>query len=80
MTTFKQHLLAMDKEQLISMIGEYENAINWFTTCFNCATLMDKNHEQYIKLGQIRKLLWDTKKEGGDTVQVWKIEKLIGEI
>lgn len=30
--------------------AELENALTWETTCLNCASLLDKNYEQYVKL------------------------------
>lgn len=31
---------------------EYENCITWDTTCKNCAKLMDKNYEEYVRAEQ----------------------------
>lgn len=38
---------------------ELEHAINWDTSCLNCASLLDKNYEQYVKLDKVRAVLGD---------------------
>lgn len=77
MIDFRQHLLAKSKEELVEMIGEYENALTWDTTCIRCSTLLDNNYEQYVKLQLVQELIDSVKREGGDTAPLWKIERAL---
>ena len=44
---------------LLDAYEELNNALCWDTTCLNCASLLDKNYEQYVKLDKIRAVLQD---------------------
>lgn len=42
---------------VLAAYDELNQAINWDTSCLNCASLLDKNYEQYVKLDKIRRIL-----------------------
>ena len=46
-----------DVESLLYAYDELNHAICWDTSCLNCASLLDKNYEQYVKLDEIRAVL-----------------------
>ena len=41
-------------ERLRALVDDYENGINWHTTCTNCAKLMDINYDQYCQIERLR--------------------------
>ena len=40
--------------RLRALVDDYENGINWHTTCTNCAKLMDVNYDQYCEIDRLR--------------------------
>jgi hypothetical protein len=46
-----------DVRLLLEAYEELNNAICWDTACLNCASLLDRNYEQYVKLDKVRAVL-----------------------
>lgn len=46
--------LTEEVERLRKVITEYDATINWYTTCHNCASLLDKNYEQYCEIEKLK--------------------------
>ena len=42
---------------LVNAYDELNAALDWHTTCLNCASLLDENYGQYVKLDKIRAVL-----------------------
>lgn len=41
--------LLAEVERLRETVADYERGIDWSMTCINCARLMDKNYEEYVR-------------------------------
>jgi len=52
--TQNERFLLAENERLRALVADYENGIDWHTTCTNCATLMDGNYEQYCEIERLR--------------------------
>ena len=46
--------LKQENERLRALVDDYENGITWYTTCMNCAKLMDINYDQYCEIERLR--------------------------
>lgn len=44
-------------ERLRALVDDYENGINWYTTCTNCAKLLEDNYDQYCQIERLRAAL-----------------------
>lgn len=74
--SYKEHLETMDRQKLIDTILEYENSIVWNTTCLNCASLLDHNYEQYVRLERMSDLIEELD-EDEYFVPVWKVKAIL---
>lgn len=50
---------AKELRQLTELLYAQDNALTWETTCLNCASLMDKNYEQYVEIKRLKGLRSD---------------------
>jgi hypothetical protein len=40
--------------RLRTLVADYEDGIDWHTTCTNCAKLLDDNYDKYTEIEQLR--------------------------
>jgi hypothetical protein len=51
--TTSRRMLELEMQRLRLILAEYESIITWDTTCGNCARLLDRSYEDFVKREQI---------------------------
>jgi hypothetical protein len=47
-----EDMLRAEVVRLEAEVAEYRSAINWGTTCLNCASLLEQNYRDYVRAEQ----------------------------